>query len=140
MQDFVEKLGLLTSRKLKSTVYEIILDKVPEEAENIRESLEDLIRSAEEDNLVKYKRITIQNEKGKKPSDYIVTKNKSCIPENEYDEDITYESFEQLQEEVKYSHKLKKLPNFFSKGDSSIIIKNIEGFLNTNGLIFVSKI
>jgi hypothetical protein len=100
--------------------------------------LEDFIKVAEEDNKIKYKRIKI--EFGKKSSDYIITEDITNVPESEYDKDITFYSFEQLQEKVQDDFNLNMLPEFYLKNDITKIVKDSKGFLNTNGSIFVENV
>jgi hypothetical protein len=88
--------------------------------------------------MIKYKRIKI--EIGKKSSDYIITEDINNVPESEYDEDITFYSFQQLQEKIQEDFNLNKLPEFYLKNDNTKIIKDLKGFLNTNGSIFVANI
>jgi hypothetical protein len=141
MLDFVDNMELLTSKKLKSIVYNIILDKILKgsSCQSTEESLKNLIRTAEEYETIKFKKITIENIRGKS-LDLIIAKDKHSIPKNHYDEEILiFDLYENLQDEIQELFCFNKRPNFYLKGDTTKIFEDLEGLLNSNGLIFVAK-
>ena len=67
MLDLIERLNLLTAKKLKPIVYKIILGCIRSDgnAEKIKEKLEKKIKSAEEEMIVRYKVIKVEGEKNR---------------------------------------------------------------------------
>ena len=140
MLDAAEKLKLITPKNLKPVIFKIFRDCIPKDSntEHIKEKIEVMIKLAEEEAITRYKEIRIESETSGRSLNCIVTEKKANAPSK-----IGYEvfdSYEELQKEVKYVFRLDYLADFYLKGDKKCLINNLKGFLNTDGSIFEPKI